>query len=709
MMNVIKKYSVIQDSNHQFYRVLLINVPNDYIVAIQMEVNSINIVKMPLAETIEHIEDGTIRYGSEISNGFIGSLEDLSKSERRTYDKRVSVIRYLEENFEEEDLYIRKYRGRVIKKLMDEFRLGKTSVYRTIRLYLQAGRRNIGLVPRYSLCGAPGVDRLGGEKPGAKTRASTRASDETPIKKAKLNGVKSDDYQRDIMNKVLKKYYFSGHDMKMAEVRKIMASDYYPKGTHDYEIPSLRQLRLQAKRLMKTDYPEYLEKRYGTKKFNLEKRALMSDTFEKGRFPGTRYEIDASIPNIQLVDETREHNIGTPIVYLVIDTFTKMVVGMHVGLDSASWNTASSALVNCIEDKVEYAKRFGMDIDESDWITTGLPMNLIADNGEFKGHLPEDMVDILKINLQNTPSGRPDLKPNVERYFKLFEDKISGYVPGFRIEPVKRGDRDNQKDAIMTIKEATRLFISTAIFFNNHVFEGYRATEDMIRSGIRFTPNEIWRWASENMGNDTVDIPRDEVVYALMRRATASITKKGVKFGKAFYSNEVMRVEGWFERAREEGVTRIPIKFDDRDMNKIYYQDPETKVMHELEMTYASMDVYGDKSFAELMELEELRKDVLEASKDWENENQTKFLANIRAVVKDARQSSRGANVRIPNKEEKRQHRQVEAEKHRQAHVIGETETKQVHIPAFEEESLTPEELRNRRIMEELYEEEVNA
>lgn len=194
------------------------------------------------------------------------------------------------------------------------------------------------------------------------------------------------------------------------------------------------------------------------------KRALLNDTFATGDLPGATFEIDASIPNIQLLDETRTNVIGTPIFYLVIDTFTKMVVGMHVGLDHPSWNVASSALFNCFENKVDYCKRFDIDIKPNQWVQTALPRAILADKGEFAGSMPEDIVNYLKVEIRNTPSGRPDLKPNVERYFRMFEDKLNGYIPGFKLTPKGRGDRDPQIDAMLTLKEVTQVLIETALF-----------------------------------------------------------------------------------------------------------------------------------------------------------------------------------------------------------------------------------------------------
>ncbi len=90
--------------------------------------------------------------------------------------------------------------------------------------------------------------------------------------------------------------------------------------------------------------------------------------------PGSRYEIDATIADIYVVSNSERRNIvGRPVIYMVIDVFSRMVVGMYVGLESPSYVTAMQALSNAITDKVDYCKNYGIEIKDEDWPVKGLP------------------------------------------------------------------------------------------------------------------------------------------------------------------------------------------------------------------------------------------------------------------------------------------------------------------------------------------------
>jgi hypothetical protein len=67
------------------------------------------------------------------------------------------------------------------------------------------------------------------------------------------------------------------------------------------------------------------------------------------------YEIDATIGDVYLVSRfDRNKIIGRPVVYIVIDVFSRMITGVYIGLEGPSWVGAMMALANATAPKVEY-------------------------------------------------------------------------------------------------------------------------------------------------------------------------------------------------------------------------------------------------------------------------------------------------------------------------------------------------------------------
>ncbi|NUE21545.1 hypothetical protein HUC07_23460 [Escherichia coli] len=81
--------------------------------------------------------------------------------------------------------------------------------------------------------------------------------------------------------------------------------------------------------------------------------------------PCARFEIDATLMDIYLVSVfNRAWIIGRPVLYVVVDVFSGMVVGFYLGLEGPSWDGARLALFNAFTDKVAFCRDFGVEITQ---------------------------------------------------------------------------------------------------------------------------------------------------------------------------------------------------------------------------------------------------------------------------------------------------------------------------------------------------------
>jgi hypothetical protein len=184
-------------------------------------------------------------------------------------------------------------------------------------------------------------------------------------------------------------------------------------------------------------------KREGENKYSGTKREFQSSSNEKVMGPGYTYQIDATVADIYLLSESIKGNIiGRPVVYAVIDVFSRMVVGIYVGLEGPSWIGVMMALDNVVQDKVEFCADYGIDISEEEWPHSYLPMKIVADRGEFEGYNVHNLINNLHVQILNTPPYRGDLKGIVERKFLTVNTKIKETTPGAVIKDFKeRGDK----------------------------------------------------------------------------------------------------------------------------------------------------------------------------------------------------------------------------------------------------------------------------
>lgn len=81
-----------------------------------------------------------------------------------------------------------------------------------------------------------------------------------------------------------------------------------------------------------------------------------------------KYPIDATIGDVYLRSFYNPSEIiGRPVIYFVIDVFSRMIVGYYVGLEGPSWLGMSTALANAMMDKVSFCAKYEKEITKEDW------------------------------------------------------------------------------------------------------------------------------------------------------------------------------------------------------------------------------------------------------------------------------------------------------------------------------------------------------
>ncbi|EIE42671.1 Tn7-like transposition protein B [Pseudomonas aeruginosa PADK2_CF510] len=283
------------------------------------------------------------------------------------------------------------------------------------------------------------------------------------------------------------------------------------------------------------------------------------------RGPCHQFEIDATIADIYLVNSySRRMLIGRPVVYIVVDSFSGMIVGLYVGLEGPSWNGARQALFNAFTSKVEFCAQNGVDITPEDWDCRHLPHQIYADRGEMLGAAAEGLASGLGIDMGTAPPYRPDWKPMVESRFGILND-LTGirWLPGgVAAREKERGERDYRLDATLNLKEFTQVLIECILHYNRFHRQPDRLTQAMMNDGVEPTPMGIWRWALEN---DLIQPNKrpDELIYLnLLPRERATVQKGGVLFRGMHYLCEMAIEKNWFAKARRNGVWAIDCWFD---------------------------------------------------------------------------------------------------------------------------------------------------
>jgi hypothetical protein len=339
----------------------------------------------------------------------------------------------------------------------------------------------------------------------------------------------------------------------------------------------------------------------------------------------------------------RSNLIGRPVIYFIIDVFSRMVTGMSVGIVGPSWIGMAGAITNMATDKVSYCKEYGREIADSEWPCRHVPSVLRGDRGELLSKNADNLANMLGIRVENAPPYRADLKGIIEQHFRTININSVALLPGgVKPDMTKRGGHDYRLDAKLDIRQLTQILVKCVLYYNNHHYMDYfERTEAMMRDNVAAIPVNLWNWGIQNCSGALRSFFKEQVRFAVMPADKASVTDKGIRFKGLFYSSDRAVRESWFAKARSSKRWQVSVSYDPQDMAAIY-------VWNEDDKTYDScylLDWNGKnagKCLDEIVYEQHKEKLVAKQLKASETEAKVNLNAEIDAIVAEAQAQSKG-------------------------------------------------------------------
>jgi len=445
------------------------------------------------------------------------------------------------------------------------------AIYRLLNLYWKNGQTENALLPAFTYSGAKGKVRENVKKSLGTHRPSRTGSFESP----KAYIVREED--RIKFKKSLKKYHLKPDGLNLNETYKNLLRTHYKYEILDASyldlvpgVPSYRQFVNWSKKIFNKD--EFTRLRTTETDYLRNKRGVEAAITDKAPVPGSCFEIDATVADVHIVSEfRRNHVIGRPTIYSIIDRASRMIVGFHVSLYHASWDAARQAIVNAFLPKVEYCQKFGVKIKKSDWPCAHIPQRLICDNGEMIGLKSQKLVVPLT-ELQFAPTYRPDCKAIVENRFDYINKKsIHRLLGSSRGGKIVRGHPDPRKRAIHTLKEVTQILLKDVLEHNREKFKDLALSSRLlIENDLTPSPINFWNIHLSKHKHALKTATEDEINARLLPQAEVSMTRNGVLFNEMYYSCPRIQELNLASIARTHGRFKLEARVNQDDSSFIF-------------------------------------------------------------------------------------------------------------------------------------------
>ena len=329
--------------------------------------------------------------------------------------------------------------------------------------------------------------------------------------------------------------------------------------------------------------------------------------------------------------------VGRPVLYFVVDIFSRLIVGFYVGIEGPSWIGAMMALYYTFISKVEVCEKYGVHIKEEEWPAKGLPQSIICDNGEMISKNSENIINGLNIQVKNTVSWRPDMKGIIEQRFHLLNLDTKLYTPGSVYPDYKdRGAKDYRQDAVLNIDEFTIIIINYILMYNRKSLTQIpHETTDIIEDNVKPVPIELWNWGIKNRSGSLRKMSNEKIKQSLLPSNNATVTAKGIHFNGEYYSTKKMITENWTAKARSSGSWKIDIKYDPRDTKSILVLYDNGLCEWANQSNGSDEEFYG-WYYEELLAYREQRKNESSEMKEKNIQLEIDYHNSIEQIIKEA-------------------------------------------------------------------------
>ncbi len=274
-----------------------------------------------------------------------------------------------------------------------------------------------------------------------------------------------------------------------------------------------------------------------------------------------RVEIDHS--PLKLVVGTEAGPIGQPWLTVLIDYYSRMIVGFCVGFEPPSYAVIMEALRQAILPKSYVSEHFSRV--QGVWPCFGIPEKLVCDRGpDLTSKDLEQAAFQLNMELDFNPPRTPHFKGTVESFFDSLNDHLFASLPGRTFRSwERRADYNADEGPLIpykTLVEVIHLYLIDVYSVSKH------PTSTVTRL-------EMWqRGAAEHP--PCLPAAPDDLVVLLAKRAERTLSSRGIELNGMFYNaDELMALRAELA-ANNHAADRFLVRYNPWDLGHAWVLNP---------------------------------------------------------------------------------------------------------------------------------------
>jgi len=272
------------------------------------------------------------------------------------------------------------------------------------------------------------------------------------------------------------------------------------------------------------------------------------------RSPLDIVQIDHTKVDIQLVDDRARAVLGRPWLTLLLDVFSRSVLGFYLSLDPPSAAGVAMAIAQGILPKSEWLMRNDLDLA---WPMYGLPRSLHLDNGaEFHSRALKRGCQQHGVRIDYRPPATPRFGGHIERLMGTLMTRVHALPGTTSSNVIARGDYPSEQKAVLTLRELERI-LALEILGPYH---------NEVHSALATTPAAAWADGVTASGDP--GLPPDPAAFVLdfLPFQQRIVRRDGVHLFNVTY------FDGTLAPLLDSNERSCRVKYDPRDMSAVFVE-----------------------------------------------------------------------------------------------------------------------------------------
>lgn len=362
-------------------------------------------------------------------------------------------------------------------------------------------------------------------------------------------------------------------------------------------------------------------------------------------------EVDHTPLDVLVVDESGVV-VGRPMLTLVLDRFSRCVLGFHLSLDGHGTHSVFAALRHALLPKLylDSGAYEGMGLA---WPCHGWFERLVMDNGrEFHAESSVDALLNLGIIGEYAASKAPNDKPHVERVLKTINYSFIHQLPGTTLaKGHQRVGFKSEEEAVLTLEQVD-------VMLHIWILQKYHLRPHKGLDGK--TPLQVWTESAKAFPPQ-LKCNVDDVDIELSQRSESALQHYGIDLnGFRYTSGALMQLRPQLPRGE-----KVEVKWPRRDVGYIFVWN---------RIDDAFIKAYNTDEEFHGLTLEQAKAVMRRRAKDTPEDKAARASATaviadmVHGAVKDKKLKNRKKGMRLAGKHSKRDDKVIQPA--REQHVV---------------------------------------